>query len=413
MRYIIVVALALFLWNCSRTPRTSNRQDAGFTSEIPFTFKNKTLDNDSTIRVYMNVEMKRAPEGYSVSEFLSDYSFSYTVVQEYASKEVLASRNLTLTDQTVRKIAPGTFTLFFDVYKLSIPSAVLWLQITDNKTSQKIRNDVVLRFNTNKFSEEFAVFNEAGDLPYVKHYFYATDTLQIKDLRSTEKQMIVTRYNHDFDPALSPMATAGKNVAKTLEIDTTFMLPTNQPFVLAQPGLYFFQDDTSANAGVGLLIVDKRFPRMTQPEDLVEPLIYISTNNEIKEIASTTAPKRTLDTYWLRLTNNNESKARRTIRAYYRRVTQANELFTTYKEGWKTDMGMVYIVFGRPDQVARSKDKEVWTYTQNSNFSEINFTFVRRPNQFVDNHYELMRYVEYEPIWYPTVEEWRTGIVER
>jgi GWxTD domain-containing protein len=303
--------------------------------------------------------------------------------------------------------------VYFDVYKLVLPSAVVWFQVTDNKTSQKIRNDVVLRFNTNRFSDQFAVFGPEGDLPFVKHYFYIQDSLQIKDLRNTSKTINVTRYKHDFDPALSPMATAGKNVAKTLDIDTSFTMPTGKVFALSQPGLYFFQDDTSAASGMGLLVVDKRFPRMTRPEELVKPLIYISTNNEIKDLSTTSAPKKTLDTYWLRLTNNNESKARRTIRAYYRRVTQANGLFTTYKEGWKTDMGMVYIVFGRPDQVARSKDKEVWTYTQNSNFSEINFTFVRRPNQFVDNHYELMRYVEYEPIWYPTVEEWRTGIVER
>jgi GWxTD domain-containing protein len=183
--------------------------------------------------------------------------------------------------------------------------------------------------------------------------------------------------------------------------------------MLTEPGLYFFREDTNAVNGIGILIVDKRFPRMTRPEELVKPLIYISTNNEIKELVSTQAPKKTLDNYWLRMTGNNESKARRTIRAYYRRVTQANMLFTSYKEGWKTDMGMVHIVFGKPDQVNKTKDKEVWTYTQNANFSEINFTFVKRPNQFVEDHYELMRYVEYEPIWYPTVEEWRTGIVER
>jgi GWxTD domain-containing protein len=61
------------------------------------------------------------------------------------------------------------------------------------------------------------------------------------------------------------------------------------------------------------------------------------------------------------MTGNNESKARRTIRAYYRRVTQANMLFTSYKEGWKTDMGMVISSFGKPDQINKTKDKEVWT----------------------------------------------------
>jgi GWxTD domain-containing protein len=409
----MLLTTAMLLWNCSRTPNASSRQQTDFGGEIPFLFKSKTLDNDSTLRVFVDIEFKRAPEGYTVEQFLNNYTFSYSVVQEYASKEVLASRNVTFTEQNAKKTAPNIFSVYFDVYKLALPSAVVWFQVTDNKTGQKIRNDVVLRFNTNRFSDQFAVFGPEGDLPFVKNYFYTQDSLQIKDLRNTSKTINVTRYDHDFDPALSPMATAGKNVAKTLDIDTSYTMPSNQVFVLSQPGLYFFQDDTSATSGMGLLVVDKRFPRMTRPEELVKPLIYISTNNEIKDLATTTAPKKTMDMYWLRLTNNNESKARRTIRAYYRRVTQANSLFTTYKEGWKTDMGMVYIVFGRPDQVARSKDKEVWTYTQNSNFSEINFTFVRRPNQFVDNHYELMRYVEYEPIWYPTVEEWRTGIVER
>ncbi len=81
------------------------------------------------------------------------------------------------------------------------------------------------------------------------------------------------------------------------------------------------------------------------------------------------------------------------------------------KEGWKTDKGMIFIIMGPPDRVQRSKDREVWVFSQRANFSEINFTFNRRPNQFVDDHYELQRYVEYQPIWYPMVEAWRTGAV--
>jgi hypothetical protein len=66
--------------------------------------------------------------------------------------------------------------------------------------------------------------------------------------------------------------------------------------MLTEPGLYFFREDTNAVNGIGILIVDNRFPRMTRPEELVKPLIYISTNNEIKELVSTQAPKKTLDT---------------------------------------------------------------------------------------------------------------------
>jgi hypothetical protein len=33
-------------------------------------------------------------------------------------------------------------------------------------------------------------------------------------------------------------------------------------------------------------------------------------------------------------------------------VRQANRLFTNYKEGWKTDTGMYYILYGRPSSVS-------------------------------------------------------------
>jgi GWxTD domain-containing protein len=348
-----------------------------------------------------------------VQKFLTNYAFAFTLQPDYNSRDAILNRNIVLTEELVQKTNSNMFSLFFDVPKYNIPYAVLVLQVTDVRTGQKILHDLLVKFTPERFSDVYAVFNKNGQFPQMKNYFSQQDTLQIANLKGTRRPISVYRYKHQFDPALSPMATSGKNVSKTLEIDTTFTLPSSTMFVLGEPGLYYFREDTNAVNGIGIMVVDHRFPRMTRPEELVKPLIYISTNNEIKELSNTNAPKRTLDTYWLRLANNNEAKARRTIRAYYRRVAQANQLFTTYKEGWKTDMGMVYIIFGKPNKVVRTKDKEVWTFTQNANFSEINFTFVRRPNQFVEDHYELVRYVEYEPIWYPTVEEWRTGIVER
>ncbi|MDP3683995.1 MAG: GWxTD domain-containing protein, partial [Ignavibacteria bacterium] len=58
----------------------------------------------------------------------------------------------------------------------------------------------------------------------------------------------------------------------------------------------------------------------------------------------------------------------------------ANAHFTHYTEGWKSDMGMVYIILGAPNSVDRhpfeydSKPFEVWEYYQ------INRQFI-----FVDN----------------------------
>ena len=83
----------------------------------------------------------------------------------------------------------------------------------------------------------------------------------------------------------------------------------------------------------------------------------------------------------------------------------------TYKEGWKTDKGMIYLVLGPPSRIQRNGLREVWLYSQSANFSEIIFTFYRKPNQFSEDHYELVRYPEYGAYWYPFVEAWRTGSV--
>jgi GWxTD domain-containing protein len=46
--------------------------------------------------------------------------------------------------------------------------------------------------------------------------------------------------------------------------------------------------------------------------------------------------------------------AQKVAAKYYRRVRQANRLFTSYKEGWKTARGTFYVLFGPPDKVIYS-----------------------------------------------------------
>ncbi len=412
---LLFAGLSLLWQGCSRgtaVPQTANNEEVTYSKSAAMSFRSKTLDRDTTLRVYIEMDVRREP-GMTLEKFVNDFSFIYYIQADYNSKEVLYKRGLKPSLDAVRQNGPGTFGFTFEVPKLDMPTAVLFLDVADASSGQRTLHDVLLEFKPTRLSDSYGVFNLRTSFPYLRNHFSAEDTLRISSLKGTALEMVVTKYAYDFEAAASPMGAGNRNAPKVLPIDTTFTMRTNQPFVLTEPGLYLFREDTSRVQGMGLLVTDDRFPRMTQPKELLKPLIYISTRNEIKEISGNNAPKKTLDNYWLRLTSNNEGKARRSIRAYYRRVTTANQMFTSYKEGWKTDMGMIYIVLGLPDQVARTKEKEIWTYTQNPNFSEINFTFIRRPNQFLEDHYELVRYPEYEPIWYPIVEEWRSGIVDR
>jgi hypothetical protein len=53
---------------------------------------------------------------------------------------------------------------------------------------------------------------------------------------------------------------------------------------------------------------------------------------------------------------------------YYARVEFANKHFSHFMDGWKSDMGMVFIIFGTPSNVERhpfdsdAKPYEIWTY---------------------------------------------------
>ncbi len=54
---------------------------------------------------------------------------------------------------------------------------------------------------------------------------------------------------------------------------------------------------------------------------------------------------------------------------YYRRVAYANENFDGWQPGWETDRGMIYILFGPPDEIKRTNPSmsssalyQVWSY---------------------------------------------------
>jgi hypothetical protein len=53
---------------------------------------------------------------------------------------------------------------------------------------------------------------------------------------------------------------------------------------------------------------------------------------------------------------------------YYNRVQYANEHFSHYIDGWRTDLGMVFILLGPPNNVDRhpfdvdAKPYEIWSY---------------------------------------------------
>jgi len=376
--------------------------------------KSKFLSKDTnSVTIFMRVDLSK-PNNIPVrwKDFTDKFTLNYVLYPDFASRERLGYGNIPLNEQNVVQLSATKFMIRFDVKRpVNHATAVMLAEISEIGTTKKVLNDLAVRFNAPKLSDRFALFERTGQVVMLQNYVNVNDTLLIKDIKKTVKPLYVMRYNHDFEAASSPMNTTPRNAPRTLGVDTTFIINTSTPLTFNEEGLYYMTEDTTDATGIGLVVSNKRFPKMTRPAELVRPVMYMSQNQEINELLGTKDAKKSLDRYWLSLMNGNTDLAKRTISVFYNRVEEANRLFTTYKEGWKTDKGMIFIVMGPPDRVQRSKDREVWVYSQRANFSEINFTFNRRANQFVEDHYELQRYVEYQPIWYPMVEAWRTGAV--
>jgi GWxTD domain-containing protein len=397
----------------SNRPGTSSAVVRGEAS--PLLAKARFLDSGSSVAIFLNVDPGK---DVAPTDFVRQYAIRYTLLPEYGSRQELASGPVKLVWQETVFRQDGWYTIRFDVPKPSkekeLYTGIVLSEITDLSTNTRVNADVLVRFQSGKVGDYYAYFDPTGRVPRLSNYARVGDTLQLRNLTGTDTTFRVFHYDYEFDPALPPMATSQRPAARQLFVDSSATLRTNVPFLVPRPGLYYAVRDTSERYGVGLVATDDRYPRLTRPEKLVRPLVYMSTNQEIADLTGNADAKQALDRYWLSLAGGNQQTARRAIRAYYRRVEQANRLFTSYKEGWKTDRGMVFIIMGPPTRVQRSRDKEVWVYTRRgSQFSEINFTFNKRANQFVEDHYELSRFVEFQPIWYPAVEAWRTGEIDQ
>lgn len=368
------------------------------------------LKDSATLRVYLYVDAFKNKKPISLEEFARLYNLNYVIYSDYGSRDRLGYGNIPLSASNVTQFN-DQLVIQFDVKRPARPQGILLSEISEAGTLRKMLNDLPLRLENNRLSDQFGVFPANNDIPLLRHYVNAGTQVKIQNLQHKSAILQVSYYNHDFDPAASPMSTAPRTNSKPFEVDSTFALQSEEVLTFDKEGLYYLRSDTSQTEGIGFVVTNERYPKMTYPKQLTKPLLYMSTNKEITELQNATDLKKALDSYWLSLMNGNSEQASQVIKYFYQRVEDANRLFTSYKEGWKTDKGMIYIVLGAPDKVQRSKDKEVWVYDQKANANNINFTFNKRSNQFVDDHYELVRYVEYQPIWYPVVEAWRNGAI--
>ena len=168
----------------------------------------------------------------------------------------------------------------------------------------------------------------------------------------------------------------------------------------------------SDNQPVTLLLHGRRtrFPDMVEPPFMIEPLRFIASRSEYKALTEASHPKLAMDQFWLAC-GKNPDKARMLLQTYYERVEEANHAFSGVLEGWRTDRGVVHVVFGVPDRVRRDRWNEYWIYGEEGTANALTFHFRRRNLPFDDNFFELQRSFQFRSPWDRAISNWRNGRV--
>jgi GWxTD domain-containing protein len=115
----------------------------------------------------------------------------------------------------------------------------------------------------------------------------------------------------------------------------------------------------------------------------IRQLRYVASSAEMDQIEAgeniEERRRRFLD-FWRTIDPTPNTARNEAYEEYYRRVDYANQTFRSYTEGWQTDMGMVYIIFGPPNNVERQSYRsdgrivEVWYYPQNRQLVFVDYT---------------------------------------
>ncbi len=195
------------------------------------------------------------------------------------------------------------------------------------------------------------------------------------------------------------------------------------PMMFPKEGIYLCSVKRGLKDGFTFYNMGATFPSMTTPEVMIEPLSYLATPDEMETLRSALKPKVALDEFWIKCGGNIE-KSRELIRIYYTRVLYSNYYFTSYKEGWMTERGMIYIIYGPPDKIYKSSDGELWGYKKpviksswGGRYSVkeeyLYFTFKHKDNIFSDNDFYLSRTETLVTYWDKAILSWRKGIVFR
>ncbi|GAB4282953.1 MAG: hypothetical protein Kow0068_07720 [Marinilabiliales bacterium] len=325
-------------------------------------------------------------ESFKSNQVLDSGLYEYSFNEDYKNKEIIVDITINAKDTA---------------------NYVLNLLVTD--INRKKGNQMLLFINkTDKnHTQNYLVTDKLDNNPVFNYFVYPGQAVNIK-CNDDVSELFVDHIDDNF-PLPNPPFSADITKKYKITTDTAFIYKcsANSEIVIDKEGLYRIRKDTSYKSGLVLYNFGKYYPDVKTPGEMLKSLRYLTTSREFEQYQMFKDKKEAVDNFWVNTGNIN--RARELIRIYYNREKYANLFFTSFTQGWKTDRGMIYLVFGPPSIIYKDDFGETWIYGSNINMQTMKFRFNKINNPLTDNDFELQRSSIYKIIWYEAVDSWRNG----
>ncbi|MBI4726517.1 GWxTD domain-containing protein [candidate division TA06 bacterium] len=355
--------------------------------------------SQGAVRFYYQVTQFQAPDGiraeisYSLPydqvqfvaqgrQFKAAYSFSVIVMDAKGGQVAGDSWERSLSVEKYQELQKGNY-LACDTFSLKVlPGKYKFLIIcTDNNSERRGASEIKLEIKSFQPGSlylsglRFQKMQDEKLIPWPKRQYGDGngDINLYYRIYSNQPESIKAGYSLlRFGSTVNSwvqnetLAAAGNELAVTKTIRADSLLTGSYVLILEVQ-----QAGQEAAARESLFVRNSKFITAKDYREQIDQLEYISKGREMDSLRQ--APPALRETLLLRFWQLRDPDTTTLVNEfrdeYYDRVNYANEHFgSVFKPGWKSDMGMVYIIFGLADEIERHPFEleypayEIWYY---------------------------------------------------
>jgi len=341
----------------------------------------------------------------SNNSFTARVKIHYRLSTSYESNMILDSSSFFIEDVNPDQL--NNYLIGFVELKIDSGNYLMSISTTDLNRKNTERSFIEINKSDKLNRQNFKVVDAKNGEVLFDPYVEQGQKLRVFYNQSHIDLIQVNFYDREFNMPPPPFASFNPK-GFDYSSDSGFIFSLSDTFEVKRTGFYHFAPNPDNKLGLSLFNFGSDYPKVNSYDAMLLPMRYIMSRQDFYYLKDKPDLKEAIESFWMNTTGKTD-RAESLIAEFYGRVEAANYYFSSHVEGWKSDRGMIYTIFGAPNVIYKNGKTETWIYGEENNQVSINFVFVKVINPFSDNDYILNRSPIYKNNWYRAVDDWRSG----